>query len=80
MRDAFDNFCLEWGFRLNDSKFQSPFMAQQGYREIPRDAYLGIIAKAARTPIKPGRWQVDPALDVAAWKPAAKPAKKDAAA
>ena len=71
---------MEWGFRLNDSKFQSPFMAQQGYREIPRDEYLGIIAETAVTPIKPGRWQVDPALDTAAWKPAANPAKKDAAA
>ena len=70
----------EWGFTLNDSKFQSPFMAQQGYRDIPRADYLDIIAKAAWTPLKPGRWQIDPSLEIATWKPAAKPRAKDAAA
>ena len=70
----------EWGFSLNDSKFQSPFMAQQGYRDIPRADYLDIIARVAFTPLKPGRWHIDPALEIAAWKPAAKPARKDTAA
>ena len=70
----------EWGFTLNDAKFQSPFMAQQGYRDMPRREYLDVISAATGQSLKPGRWRVDPALEVAAWKPAAASPAKDAAA
>ena len=58
-----------WGFRINDAKRASPFMAQQGFREIPRHEYLKIVREAIREPCGPAHWEIDPGLDIAGWKP-----------
>ena len=60
----------EWGFSLVDAKRGSPFMYQQGYRDMPRADYLAEVRKIAEERCGPATWAVDAELDVAAWKPA----------
>ncbi len=59
----------EWGFSLVDAKRGSPFMYQQGYKDVPRAEYLAQLGKVADVNCGPAVWSVDPALDVAGWKP-----------
>lgn len=61
----------QWGFSLVDAKRGSPFMYQQGYKDIPRAEYLTQIGKAVTVSCGPSVWAVDPGLDVAGWKPGA---------
>lgn len=60
---------MEWGFSLVDAKRGSPFMHQQGYKDMPRTDYLQRVREISDTPRGPSVWAVDPALDVAGWKP-----------
>ncbi|MEM7427492.1 MAG: leucyl/phenylalanyl-tRNA--protein transferase, partial [Pseudomonadota bacterium] len=60
-----------WGFAINDAKRGSPFMAQQGYFDIPRNRYLQLLAEESRRRRGPKQWYVDPLLDTASWKPSA---------
>ncbi len=62
----------EWGFVLNDGKDMTGHLAALGMREIPRKAFLAILADAAQTSRPPGIWKVDAGLDVAGWQPGAK--------
>ncbi len=59
----------EWGFSLVDAKRGSPFMYQQGYRDMPRAEYLARVAGISGVSCGPAVWAVDPQLDVAGWKP-----------
>ncbi len=60
-----------WGYAINDAKRGSPFMAQQGYFDIPRNRYLQLIAEETRRRRGSRQWYVDPLLDTANWKPSA---------
>ncbi len=59
----------EWGFSLVDAKRGSPFMYQQGYRDMPRAEYLERVREICTANCGPAVWAVDPGLDVAGWKP-----------
>jgi leucyl/phenylalanyl-tRNA--protein transferase len=59
-----------WGFAFNDGKLMTPTCRGMGFREIPRDEYLGRLTQAERQSGKPGRWQVDADLKtIADWQP-----------
>ncbi|MCP5085008.1 MAG: leucyl/phenylalanyl-tRNA--protein transferase [Alphaproteobacteria bacterium] len=64
-----NRYLKEWGFSLVDAKRGSPFMYQQGYKDMPRADYLAQVRKIADAKCGPSAWAVDPALDVAGWKP-----------
>ncbi len=59
----------EWGFSLVDAKRGSPFMYQQGYKDIPRADYIARVREIADAQCAPATWTVDAELDVAGWKP-----------
>lgn len=59
-----------WGFRLNDGKHKTAHLEQFGFRPASRRAFNAMLAETRSLSSRPGRWSVDPALDVAAWKPA----------
>ena len=61
----------EWGFVLNDGKEMTGHLAALGMREIPRTEFLAILAGSSQKGRPPGKWEVDPGLDVAAWQPGA---------
>ncbi|NNF78047.1 MAG: leucyl/phenylalanyl-tRNA--protein transferase [Rhizobiales bacterium] len=59
----------EWGFSLVDAKRGSPFMYQQGYKDMPRAGYIDRVRKIVEVKCGPAAWAVDPALNAASWKP-----------
>ncbi|HAC56933.1 MAG TPA: hypothetical protein DCF73_01115, partial [Rhodobiaceae bacterium] len=61
----------EWGFVLNEGKEMTGHLAALGMREIPREELLTILDDTAQKGKPPGKWEVDTALDVAAWQPGA---------
>jgi leucyl/phenylalanyl-tRNA--protein transferase len=65
------NWHLEnWGFVLNDAKWETPTLAEMGFRLIPRDLFRLRLAQAAHEPERASRWQVEGDLKtVAAWQP-----------
>lgn len=60
-----------WGFRLNDGKDMTGHLAALGMRDIPRAEFERILRENENAGLPPGRWQTDPGLDVAGWKPEA---------
>jgi leucyl/phenylalanyl-tRNA--protein transferase len=62
----------KWGYRFNDGKLIGPLWQNMGFREIPRQEFLGRLAEAVRAPGRNGRWQVEADLaTVSHWQPAA---------
>ena len=53
----------EWGYALNDAKWQTPTMRPMGFRDIPRRAFLDLVEAAAKQPGRTGRWVVEFTLD-----------------
>jgi leucyl/phenylalanyl-tRNA--protein transferase len=69
-----------WGFVLNDGKWETPTLADMGFRPIPRNAFLLRLAQAAHAGNRVGRWQVETDLKtVAAWQPGGAAAEAAAA-
>jgi leucyl/phenylalanyl-tRNA--protein transferase len=65
-------YLQRWGFILNDGKRDSTHLRSLGFRPIPRTAYNALLAKACAGPDRPGRWRIDPGLDLSRWKPGRK--------
>ena len=62
----------QWGYVLNDGKSMTPTIREMGFREIPRDEFLELLARYTPTGGKPGRWAVETdTKTVAAWEPKA---------
>ncbi|MGD9867287.1 MAG: leucyl/phenylalanyl-tRNA--protein transferase [Hyphomicrobiales bacterium] len=59
----------DWGFVLNDGKHYTAHLAHTGFALMPRTQFSMLLADHARRPGRPGRWSVDPALDVGNWDP-----------
>jgi leucyl/phenylalanyl-tRNA--protein transferase len=60
-----------WGFTLVDNKRPIQNVLDMGFRQIPRDDYLGILRDAPAPRVGPGRWQVEADVaEVAGWQPA----------
>lgn len=60
----------QWGFAFNDGKLMTPTCRELGFRELPRSAFLALLAQAARQPERIGRWQVEADVaTVADWQP-----------
>jgi leucyl/phenylalanyl-tRNA--protein transferase len=57
-----------WGFALRDAKWPTDHLKQLGFRLMPRDEFLAVLKAHAWKPGRVGRWAVDEALDVAAWR------------
>lgn len=60
----------EWGFVLNDGKAMTGHLAALGMREIPRAEFTAVLKAHREAGRAPGRWAVNPELDVAGWEPA----------
>jgi leucyl/phenylalanyl-tRNA--protein transferase len=61
-----------WGFGLSDNKRQTPTSKDQGYRDIPRDAFLALLERHRAAPRPLGPWRVEAEVkEIAAWEPAA---------
>jgi leucyl/phenylalanyl-tRNA--protein transferase len=72
-----------WGYALNDGKWQTPTIANMGFRMIPRSEFRLRLAAATHDGGKAGRWQVETDLKtVADWQPgqATPPAARTTAA
>jgi leucyl/phenylalanyl-tRNA--protein transferase len=61
----------DWGFVLRDAKFSNSHLSSLGFHEMPREEFLAILRQHAWEAKRVGRWAVDPALNVADWRPAA---------
>ena len=59
----------EWGYVLNDGKAMTGHLAALGMRDIPRAEFMSVLKAHREAGRAPGRWQLDPALDVAGWEP-----------
>jgi len=68
----------EWGFELADNKWLTPTMAQMGFHEMPRSAYLQRLAALADAPTgtpgsargQGGRWEAErDSKAIADWRP-----------
>jgi leucyl/phenylalanyl-tRNA--protein transferase len=66
-------YLQQWGFALNDGKRDSGHLRTLGFRPIPRAEFNVLLAQACNEPGRPGRWSVDGAADIAAWRPEAGP-------
>ena len=60
-----------WGFVLNDGKHDSPHLAKLGFRLMPKAEFNLLLTEACAEPGKPGRWTVEPQLDLSRWEPKA---------
>jgi leucyl/phenylalanyl-tRNA--protein transferase len=59
-----------WGFALNDGKWETPTLAEMGFHMMPRPAFQLRLAHDAYQGGRVGRWQVETDLKtVAAWQP-----------
>jgi leucyl/phenylalanyl-tRNA---protein transferase len=66
----------QWGYVLNDGKWETPTIRSMSFRVIPRTEFLAHLAAGAQAGGKPGRWQVEADLKtVAAWQPKGAPEK-----
>jgi leucyl/phenylalanyl-tRNA--protein transferase len=64
----------EWGFLLNDGKWETPTIREMGFHMVPRAEFLRLLAQGTATEGKFGRWHVEiPFNMVAAWQPAEAP-------
>jgi len=61
----------DWGFVLRDAKFSTSHLSSLGFHEMPREEFLAILRQHAWEAKRVGRWAVDPALNVADWRPSA---------
>jgi leucyl/phenylalanyl-tRNA--protein transferase len=60
----------QWGYVLNDGKAPTPTILEMGFKNIPRDAFLGVLDVHAGNGGKPGRWSVEADLKtVSEWQP-----------
>jgi leucyl/phenylalanyl-tRNA---protein transferase len=56
----------EWGFMLNDGKDATPYLAEIGFRPMPRDAFEALLDEHGDVALRPGAWTADvPLRDVA---------------
>src|SRR5690606_35481439 len=60
----------EWGYILNDGKDMTGHLAALGMRNIPRTEFNALLHANTGKGRAPGRWQIDPSLDIAGWMPA----------
>lgn len=60
-----------WGFRLNDCKAYSDYLASYGARLIKRSEFMRYLAEFRDQVQGSSAWAVDESLDVASWNPAA---------
>ena len=56
-----------WGYRLRDGKWMTPHLASFGFEPMPRDQFLSLVQWYLTEQGHPGRWAIDPALDLADW-------------
>jgi leucyl/phenylalanyl-tRNA--protein transferase len=56
---------------LNDGKHDSPHLAKLGFRLMPKAELNLLLTEACAEPGKPGRWTVEPQLDLSRWEPKA---------
>ena len=59
-----------WGFTHVDYKLHNPHIEALGFREIPRDDFVRIVAASRPASGELGQWHVDAALDLGSWRPA----------
>jgi len=70
-----------WGFTLNDGKWETPTLAEMGFHMMPRPAFQLRLAHDAHQGGRAGRWQVETDLKtVAAWQPGGAERKSSSAA
>jgi leucyl/phenylalanyl-tRNA---protein transferase len=66
----------QWGYVLNDGKWETPTIRSMNFRVIPRGEFLAHLAADAQAGGKPGRWHVETDLKtVAAWQSKSAPEK-----
>jgi leucyl/phenylalanyl-tRNA--protein transferase len=59
-----------WGYHFNDGKLIGPLWRSVGFREIPRQEFLGRLSEAVWVPHKAGRWRIESGVEkVSRWQP-----------
>lgn len=60
----------KWGYLLNDGKNPTRTILDMGFRSIPRDAFLRLLAAGTASGGKSGRWETEAGVaEVANWQP-----------
>jgi len=59
-----------WGYLIYDIGSFQEYCRRMGFESIPRKEYLKILKEGLTGKKQLGKWNVDPRLNVAAWKPA----------
>lgn len=63
-----------WGFACNDGKHDTAYLAASGFGLVTGEEFGGIAQRfATGAPLRPGRWQPDPALLGDDWQPEESP-------
>jgi leucyl/phenylalanyl-tRNA--protein transferase len=69
----------KWGFLLNDNKGPTRNTLEMGFEVVPRSAFQGRLAEAARMPDRRCKWEAEADLPtVAQWQPALQAETSDA--
>ncbi len=55
-----------WGYRLNDGKWATPTILDMGFRLIPRQEFLGLLAEDTGQGGRDGRWAVEASPEIVA--------------
>lgn len=64
----------KWGYRFNDGKLIGPLWTAMGFREMPRNEFLGRLDDAVDAPGKTGRWQAEDDIDtISRWRRGERP-------
>lgn len=58
-----------WGYSAFDIGGYQTYCEQLGFENIPRAEYLKILTSSVDKDRETGKWEVDPNLNVSAWKP-----------
>lgn len=60
----------KWGYLLSDGKAPTPTILDMGFKNIPREEYLGVLAQHGASGGKSGRWETEADLKtVSEWNP-----------
>ncbi|MGH6734866.1 MAG: leucyl/phenylalanyl-tRNA--protein transferase [Methyloceanibacter sp.] len=59
-----------WGYALNDGKWATPTILDMGFRMVPRERFLRLLAENVGEGGRPGRWTVEAGSEaIADWHP-----------
>jgi leucyl/phenylalanyl-tRNA--protein transferase len=62
----------KWGYLLSDGKAPSPTILDMGFKNIPREEFLGVLEQHGTHGGKSGRWEAETDLKtVSEWNPLA---------